>query len=62
MYVRFVAQKQGFLSEIRPISGFDGCHLKNSIGEQLLCAIARDENDNMFPLAMVAVDIECKES
>lgn len=28
----------------------------------LLCAIARDVNENMLPLAITCVDAECKES
>ena len=30
------------------------------MGGQLLCAVGRDGNDNMFPLAMAIVDIEEK--
>ena len=40
----------------------DGCHLRTSMGGQLLCAVARDRNDNMLPLAIGVVDIECKVS
>lgn len=32
------------------------------MGGQLLCATARDENDNMFPIALVVVDVESKNS
>ena len=45
---------------MRPIIGLDGCHLKTSMGGQLLCVVGRDENENMFPLEMVIVDIEEK--
>lgn len=47
MYIRFAAQKQGFFSGIRPLTGLDGCHLKTSIGGQLLCAVDKDVNENM---------------
>ena len=62
MYVRLAAQKQGYFAGLRPIIGLDGCFLKTSMGGQLLCAVARDGNENMFPLAYAVVDIECKES
>lgn len=32
------------------------------MGGQLLCATARDGNDNMFPIALVVVDVESKDS
>ena len=60
MYIRFGQQKQGYFSGLRPIVGLDGCHLKTSMGGQLLCAVGRDGNDNMFPLAMAIVDVEEK--
>ena len=47
---------------MRPIVGLDGCHLRTSIGGQLLCTVGRDGNDNMMPLAIAVVDIECKVS
>lgn len=31
------------------------------MGGHLLCAIARDENENMLPIAIAYVDAECKE-
>ncbi|XP_065871778.1 uncharacterized protein [Euphorbia lathyris] len=62
MYVRFTAQKQGYFAGMRPLIGLDGCFLKSPMGGQLLCAVARDGNENMFPLAIGCVDIECKAS
>ena len=46
----------------RPIIGIDGCHLKGSFGGQLLCAIGKDANDNMFPIAYAVVEQELKDS
>jgi hypothetical protein len=40
----------------------DGCHLKGPYKGQLLCAVVRDGNDDMFPIAYVVVDAECKDS
>ena len=62
MYVRYHAQKVGFLAGCRPIIGLDGCHLKGRFGGQLLAATARDGNDNIFPIAVAVVEQECKES
>ena len=62
MYMRFEAQKQSYFSGIRPLICLDGCFLKTSMGGYLLCAIARNGNKNMLPLAMACVDAECKES
>ncbi|CAH9071397.1 unnamed protein product [Cuscuta epithymum] len=62
MYMRFTAQKQGYFSGIRPLICLDGCHLKTSMGGQLLCAVARDGNENMFPIAIAYVDSEDKAS
>ena len=34
----------------------------HSNGGQLLCAVGRDGNENMFPISIAVVDIECKSS
>ena len=46
----------------RPIIGLDGCHLKGRFGGQILSAIARDTNDNIFPVAFAVVEQENKDS
>ncbi|KAK4397176.1 hypothetical protein Sango_1554200 [Sesamum angolense] len=58
MYVCLSALKNGFLSGCRPIIGLDGCFLKTCYGGQLLVAVGRDGNDNMFPIAMAVVQVE----
>ena len=35
MYIRYNAQKLGFLGDCRPIIGLDGCHLKGRFGGHL---------------------------
>ncbi|KAL3532679.1 hypothetical protein ACH5RR_006200 [Cinchona calisaya] len=45
-----------------PVIGLDACHLKCTMGGQLMAAIARDANNQMFPLAMALVESECKDS
>ena len=37
MYIRYNAQKVGFLGGFRPFVGLDGCHLKGRFGGQLVC-------------------------
>ena len=62
MYIRYNAQKVGFLGGCRPFVGLDGCHLKGSFGGQLLFATAKDENDNIFSVTMTVVEQENKNS
>jgi len=40
----------------------DGCHLKGPYMIQLLCAVGRDENDDMYPIAYAVVESECRDS
>ena len=46
----------------RHIIGLNGCFLKGSYGGQVLAAVGRDENDNMFPIAMAVVEAENMDS
>ena len=62
MYIRYNAQKVGFLGGCRPFIGLDGCHLKGRFGGQLLSATAKDGNDNIFPVVMAMVEQENKDS
>ena len=62
MYVKFNAQKVGFLGGCRPFIGLDGCHIKHRFGGQILSATTNDANDNIFPVAMAVVEQENKES
>ena len=39
-------------------AGLDGCFVKLTTGQQILCATARDGNNNIFPLAFGLVDKE----
>lgn len=62
MFIMYNAQKRGTLAGVRPLIGLDVCHLKGSCGGQLLSAMAMDGNDQMFPLAIVVAEAECKDS
>ena len=46
----------------RPLVGLDGCHLKGKFGGHILSAIARDGNDNIFPIVLGVVEQENKDS
>ena len=62
MYNRYNAQKVDFLGGYIPFIGLDGCHLKGRFGGQLLSATTKDENDNIFPVAMTVFKQENKDS
>ena len=56
MYVRFNAQKVGFLGRCKPFIGLDGCHIKHRFDKQILSPTTKDANDNIFPVAMAVVE------
>ena len=62
MYVRFNAQNVGFLGGCRPFIGLDGCHIKHRFGRQILSTTAKDANVNIFPVTMIVVEQETRES
>uniref|UniRef100_A0A2N9EU15 CCHC-type domain-containing protein n=1 Tax=Fagus sylvatica TaxID=28930 RepID=A0A2N9EU15_FAGSY len=56
------ATRTGFKKGCRPLIGLDGCFLKGSYKGHLLSAVARDANDNMYPICVAVVEAECKAS
>ncbi|WOK97368.1 hypothetical protein Cni_G06076 [Canna indica] len=62
LYNGFDALRKGFLQGCRPIIGFDGCFLKTFLGGQLLSAVGRDRNNQMFSIAWAVVEGENYES
>lgn len=60
--MRLARCKIAFLVGYKPIISVDACHLKGSFGGQLFCALGKDVNDNMFPIAYVISSNECKAS
>ena len=62
MYVRYDAQKIGFFGGCKPLIRLDGYHLKGKFGGHILSATTRDENDNIFPIALGVVEQENKDS
>ena len=62
LYICWFRCKQGFRVGCRPIIRLDAFHLKTKIEGQLMVAIARDPNEEYFPLAVVVVEAETKDS
>jgi hypothetical protein len=62
LYFSLATMKSGFLASCRPIIGLDGCFLKRPYKGQLLSAISRDNNNNMYPMALAVVEVETKDS
>lgn len=62
MYMCLHGVKTGFLVGCRPVIGLDGCFLKSPFGGILLVAIAKDPNDQYFPLVVAVVECENKDS
>ena len=61
-YVCFDACKKGFLAGCRKVIGLDGCFFKGLTNGKLLCALGRDANNQMYPIAWAIVERETKES
>jgi hypothetical protein len=59
MYVCLDGLKKGFLAGCRKVIGLDGCWFKGAHNGNLLCAIGRDANNQMYPVAWAAVPYEC---
>ena len=62
MFYSLGAMRDGFLAGCRPIIGLDGCFLKSAFGGQLITAMGRDGNDNIFPIAMAVAEAETFDS
>ncbi|XP_020266494.1 uncharacterized protein LOC109841982 [Asparagus officinalis] len=61
-YVCFEALKMSFTLGCRRIFGLDGCFLKHACGGKLLCAVGRDGNNQMWPIAWAVVEGETRNS
>ena len=62
LYVCFEACKKGFREGCKPIIGLDGCHLKGAYTGQVLVVVAKDGNNNIFPVAYAVVEAERKDT
>ena len=57
-YVCFKALRDTWRAYCRPIIGIDGCFLKNNVKGQLLAAVGRDANNQLYPVAWAVVQVE----
>ncbi|XP_062164888.1 uncharacterized protein LOC133871456 [Alnus glutinosa] len=62
MYISLAAMKNGFKDGCRPVISLDACLLKGVYKGQLMEAVGRDANNNMYPISMVVVEAETKDS
>ncbi|KAH7852686.1 hypothetical protein Vadar_027909 [Vaccinium darrowii] len=62
MFICYEAQANGFVENCRPIVGLDACFLKGPFGGQLMHAVGRDGNNQMYPIAMAVVESKLKSS
>ncbi|KAL4583469.1 hypothetical protein LXL04_008042 [Taraxacum kok-saghyz] len=62
MYVCFKGVKDGWIEGCRRVIGIDGCFLKGICRGELLSAVGRDANNQMYPLAWAVVSVENKET
>lgn len=54
--------EKGWLEGYRLIISLDGCFLKSYCKGELITAVGKDGNDQMFPIAWAVVTVESKES
>ncbi|XP_056159542.1 uncharacterized protein LOC130135140 [Syzygium oleosum] len=62
IYICFDACKRGFVAGCRRVIGLDGCFLKGVCKGELLAAIGRDGNNQMFLIAWAVVKVESKDT
>ncbi|GKA13492.1 ribonuclease H-like domain-containing protein [Tanacetum coccineum] len=58
MYICFKGVKDGWLARCRKVIGLDGCFLKHTCRGELLTAMGRDANNQMYPIAWAVVRAE----
>ncbi|KAL4348394.1 hypothetical protein GQ457_17G012510 [Hibiscus cannabinus] len=56
LYVCFGALKEGFKRYCRHVIGVDGCFLKGSLKGEILSAVGKDNNNQIFPIAWAFVE------
>ena len=56
----FQGVKDGWIAGCRKVIGLDGCFITHTCKGQLLTAMGRDANNQMFPIAWAVVDVENK--
>jgi hypothetical protein len=61
-YVCLNACNNGFLAGCRKVIGLDGCFFKGACSGVLLCAIGRDANNQIYPIAWDVVEMETNDT
>ncbi|GJZ56575.1 hypothetical protein Tco_0611768 [Tanacetum coccineum] len=61
-YIYFKGVKDGWKAGCRRVIGLDGCFLKHTCRGELLTAIGRDANNQMYPIAWAVVQVENAEN
>lgn len=61
-YVCFDACKKGFQDGCRKVIGVDGCFFKGACNGELLCALGRDANNQIYPISWAVVEKETEDS
>ncbi|XP_074283348.1 uncharacterized protein LOC141607898 [Silene latifolia] len=62
IFIAFQAQCEGSIRGYKSLIGVDGTHLKGNYGGVLLSAVAMDDNNELFPVAIAVVELENKET
>ncbi|XVF43694.1 hypothetical protein PTKIN_Ptkin02bG0061200 [Pterospermum kingtungense] len=62
LYICFDALKNGWQKGRKPIIGVDGCFLKGLFQGELLSAVGKDGNHQMYPVAWAVVKVENAET
>ncbi|CAN6273446.1 unnamed protein product [Urochloa humidicola] len=62
MYICLDALRKGFLAGCRRVVGLECCFYKGASNGELLCAIGRDANNQMYPIAWAVVEKETNDS
>ncbi|GJU62779.1 retrovirus-related pol polyprotein from transposon TNT 1-94 [Tanacetum coccineum] len=62
IYFCFKGVKDGWLAGCRKVIGLDGCFLKHTCKGELLTAMGRDANNQMYPIAWAVVRVENSEN
>ncbi|GJV91389.1 splicing factor [Tanacetum coccineum] len=57
-YICFKGVKDGWKAGCRRVIGLDGCFLKHTCRGELVTAIGRDANNQMYPIAWAVVKVE----
>ena len=62
IYICFKAIKEGWRRGCRRVIGLDGCFLKGQCKGELLTAIGRDGNNQVYPIAWAVVEVENRDN